>query len=46
MKASQVRQLSKAERAKYMQEHSAQAAREYRERPELLIEGGSELLPY
>ena len=46
MKASQVRLLSKAERAKYMLEHAAQAAKEYCERPELLIDGGSELFNY
>jgi hypothetical protein len=37
MKASQVRKLSKEKRAKYMIEHTAQAAKEYNERPELMI---------
>jgi len=46
MKASQVRELPHAERAKYMRDHAAHAAREYREHPELLIDGGSELLNY
>jgi hypothetical protein len=46
MKASQVRLLPKVERTKYMLEHATQAAIEYRERPELLIDGGSELSNY
>ena len=46
MKASQVRRLSKVERDRYMVEHTTQAAKEYHERPELLIDGGSELFNY
>ena len=46
MKASEVRRLSKEERTKYMIEHSTQAEHEYREHPELLIDGGNELLSY
>jgi hypothetical protein len=46
MKASEVRKLPKTEREKYMLEHTRQAAKEYAERPELLIDGGSELTKY
>jgi hypothetical protein len=37
MKASQVRELSREEREKYMVVHTAEASREYRQRPKLLL---------
>ena len=44
--AYEVRRMPKAERERYMLEHTAQAAKEYAVRPELLIDGGSELIDY
>ena len=44
MKASEVRRLPAEQRERYMIEHTRAAAREYREHPEWLLEGGDEIV--
>ena len=46
LKPSEVRKLSRTDRSKLLQRQAEEAAKEFHDRPDLLIEGANELLDY